>query len=456
MQHFKRKLEESILTWMHGDSQRVLLIQGARRVGKTHLIRYLGEREYGQNFVSIDFQTDVEQIERIFSHPTDAVDDIIADISNYIRRPIQPETSLIFFDEVQLNERALNSLRFFAQSQWKVIASGSLLGVHTRTRTLPFPSGVELKELHPMDFEEHLWALGEETVADDIRNHAANLTPYILHEQVLDLWDRYLTLGGMPGVLAEFLAQDTPPEDNAWDAATRALEEIDATYIADMNDPTLGRSGVSAQRVWNSISAQLLRTSSKKFKYSEVIRGGRRQRLLEPLEWLDAAGIITIHDLTRDHTVPLTPFNEEEGSFFKVYMADTGLLFHKFSISPQLYLADRDHTLLSSDFRGALAENATMQALHASGLRTFYWMPDSDTQHGEVEFIYSDQSGNVVPVEVKSGNRTRAQSLNKLVKLSQTPVAYRLSRKQFSSSHMDGTECTLHSLPLYAAFTLKT
>lgn len=170
--------------------------------------------------------------------------------------------------------------------------------------------------------------------------------------------------------------------------------EIDETYTADMTDPENGISGVAARKVWRSIPSQLLRSSTKKFKYSEVERGGRRSKLIEALDWLEGAGIISVNNLTEGIEPPLVPFDDEDGSFFKVYLLDTGLMFYKLGINPRLWLDLKEDSAiaLSSDFRGALAENSVMQAFSGNGLQTYYWMPPSSWKtNGRARFSTSDR-----------------------------------------------------------------
>ena len=164
--------------------------------------------------------------------------------------------------------------------------------------------------------------------------------------------------------------------------------------------------------------------------------------------------MVTLNDLTCDTHFPLTPYNDEEGSYFKAYVADTGLMFRKFRVDAKTYLDPALQEVLSSDFRGALAENAVMQALVANGIETFYWMPKPTVGSGEVDFVYQTGRAEVVPVEVKSGRNVRARSLRKLVEEGHAPRAYRLSEQNFSESTIEGTGCTLAGLPLCAAFTL--
>jgi len=451
----ERKLGAKIKQWYREDLEHPLLIQGARRTGKTALVEHVGKELVGDGFIKLDFQTNLPTIETIFDGPTDDIDRIVARIAEYKRVEVDPQRMLLFLDEVQLSEKALNSLRFFAGSPWRVVASGSLLGVTTKQRKLPFPSGVRQLNMHPLDFEEYLWAMGELSMAKAIREHVGSCEPYILHEQTLELYRRYLVVGGMPLPLSRYV------QTRKLEAATVELAEIDATYTADMTDPDNGISGISAKRIWDSLPKQLLRSSTKKFKYAEVVRGGRRERLLEPLEWLEAAGIITRNDLTKDTTAPLAPFNDEEGSFFKVYVADTGLMSHKFGIDTQLLLDPGVSAMLSSDFRGALAENFVMQSLKASNLRTFYWMPDEDSSRGEVDFVLQTVRGEVVPVEVKSARNVRSRSLKKLMSEGRAPYAVRLSEQNFSRTPNAGNPADndglpeLLSLPLYAAFAIE-
>lgn len=448
MEFMERKLTPVLEKWAHSENAQPLLMQGARRVGKTALAEHVGKECFPDGFVKLDFQTDLARASAIFDWPTNDVDGLVRRISEYKGTSINPQTTLVILDEVQLCEQALNSLRFFAGSQWRVLATGSLLGVTTRRRSLPFPSDVRQVELHPFDFEEYLWAMGERAMATDIRSHVADGTPYIRHDQALDLYHRYLVLGGMPRVLDAYLNSVNFPEAEAVQA------EINATYTADMTDPENGISGISAKRIWDSLPKQLLRASTKKFKYSEVVRGGRRERLLEPLEWLAAAGIVSINDLTCDNQAPLAPFNDEEGSFFKVYMADTGLMFHKFGIAPSVFVDDQLRPSLASDFRGALAENYVMQALQANGIKTFYWMPSEKVGNGEIDFVFQNRRAQIIPVEVKSARNVKARSLKRFMQEGAAPFAIRLSEGNFGIEPIEGTNAVLRAIPLYAAYCI--
>lgn len=446
---FERKLTQAVAAWFaDARDTRPLLIKGVRRVGKTFLVEHLGSAIAPLEAVKLDFQTDSELADAVFSGPTNDTDRIVRLMSEYLGRPLDPAKHLLFFDEVQLNERALNSLRFFAQSPWRVIATGSLLGVAIGQRKLPFPSGVKQIELHPLDFEEFLWALGQKPMASAIREHFRTGQPYVLHERALDLYHRFLVVGGMPRAVKEYC------DTNLFDRVADYQREINDTYVADMTDPDNGINGAAAKRIWESITNQLLRSSTKKFRYSEVERGGRREKLLEPLEWLEAAGVVVKNDLTRDMRAPLTPYGDEDGTFFKLYLADTGIMFSKFGLSAATYLEESTRSLLSSDFRGALAENYVMQALTANERRMFYWMPETNASRGEIDFVVQTERAEVVPIEVKSGRNIAAKSLKRFIGEAGSPYAIRLSEQQFSVTPVEGSSCVLRGVPLYAAFCL--
>ena len=457
----RRSIERVVEDWATSGDGRPLLIRGARRVGKTYVVETTGRRIAGGSFVKLDFQTDLGLIAPLFDGPTDDVDAIMARVGDYKRVTMEKGTSFVLFDEVQLCERALNSLRFFSGSGWRVCATGSQLGVATRSRQLPFPSGVRQETMHPMSFEEFLWALGEEQMAGAIRAHADSLRPYAAHRDALRLFRLYQVVGGMPAAVAAYAASASV------DDARVQQREIDETYTADMTDPENGISGVAARKVWRSIPAQLLRSSTKKFKYSEVERGGRRAKLLEPLEWLEGAGAVSINSMTDGTQAPLAPFDDEEGSnptggcsigsFFKVYLADTGLMFYKCAINPRLWLDTEGSGSLvgplagSPEFRGALAENAVMQALAGNDLQTYYWTPPSSWKTtGELDFLLQTDRMEVVPVEVKSARNVRARTLASFMERTGSPCAYLLSESDFSRGAVEsGGE--LRRLPLYAA-----
>lgn len=435
----KRKIEADIQTWLASETCEPLLLKGPRRVGKTYLVdTWLSDVIGRENHVYLDFQTDLVQLEHIFEGRTD-VDRIIADLELYLGRDIRPHETVLVFDEVQLCEKALNSLRFFAQSPYRVIATGSLLGVTLKKREderrLPFPSDVCHLMLHPMDFEEFLWAVGEDRMASGIRSCFRDPRPFVLHERALERYRTYLVVGGMPKAVAAFA------QDSNLQRVREVQSEIDQTYISDMP------SGVSAlaHSTWDSIPRQLARETTRKFKYGDVVKGGRSSRFEEPLAWLESAGIVALCRQTNSRALPIVP--RDGGAFFKAYLSDVGLLYYKSGLVPQMILSGDSYALLADSFRGAFAENYVMQALCANGYHPMYWTPGDAT--AEIEFVIPGENGLIVPIEVKSGANVRLRSLKSFMAKNGCELGYRISALNF------GQDGPLKSIPLYAAFCIE-
>lgn len=175
---------------------------------------------------------------------------------------------------------------------------------------------------------------------------------------------------------------------------------------------------------------------------------------MEPIDWLAGAGMVTVNEMTDCVQAPLVPYDEEEDSFFKVYLSGTGLIFYKLAVNPRLWLEAESSSSLpvSSDFRGALAENATMQALAANDLQTFYWVPPSSWGGtGELDFLLQDDQMRIIPIEVKSARNVRARTLSTFMERARSPYAVVLSERDFGCS-ADASGHEVRELPLYAAF----
>ena len=436
----RRKIEANVREWLDSFDGRPLLIKGARRIGKTYIARnYLSSLLGERHVVYLDFQTDVAGLEALFSGRTE-VSRIVGDLELYFGRSIDAASDVLVFDEVQLCEKALNALRFFAQSPYRVLATGSLLGVtlskyKQEGSRLPYPSDVIHIDMHPMDFEEFLWATGHASMADGIRRCYAEARPFPLHDEALDIYLQYLVIGGMPRAVSEFVGKGDMVR------VRQAQSEIDQTYMADMpqSQAALCRS------IWNSVPGQLARESTRKFKYADVVKGGRANRFEEPLDWLESAGVVNVNRQTNSTSLPIIA--RDGGAFFKVYMADTGLLYYKMGLAPNLLFSKETYRALSSGFRGALAENYVMQQLVANGVATHYWTPGDS--YGEIEFVCASTDGSLVPIEVKSGENVKSKTLREFMKSNGAPLGIRISGRQF------GKEGALLSVPLYAAFCVQ-
>lgn len=436
----RRKIDAHLDEWARSVDGSPILLRGARRVGKTFAVKRLGNEHFGADrFVYCDFQADLQRLNQVFDGPTD-IERIIDSLELLSGKRIDRQKTLIAFDEVQLCEKALNSLRFFAESGYRVIATGSQLGLTLKDRTLPFPSDVQHRYLRPLDFEEFLWAVGEERMAEGIRSAFEKRGKFLLHEEALTLYHQYVTIGGMPGVVQSFVAERDFGEVRARQA------EILETYTADIALYAPAVESVRVQAVWRSIPKQIARETSRKFRYADVAKGGREKQYRTPLAWLEAAELVLLVEQTNETQAPLVA--RDAGSFFKVYLSDVGLLYKQLELDPSVYLRDELRAALSARFRGALAENYVEQSLVANGLHPFYWVPKAGTP-AEVEFVLQDGLGRVVPIEVKSGKNVSATSLKRYQEKSGALVAVRISEKNF------GREGGILSVPLYATFCLN-
>ena len=426
----KRKIEEQLIAWKQKTADRLpLIVNGARQVGKTYILRKFGEEQF-QNVVYINLETNLT-------------------IASYFNENIQPERllryleastgeriipgeTLIIFDEIQSCERALTSLKYFCE-EIHIAAAGSLLGVAINRQHYSFPVGkVETITLYPLDFEEYLWARGKELLSEEIRAayDAMEPLPDALHQEAVELYREYLIIGGMPACINVFLKSgsflDVPLVQN----------EILDNYIADMAKYASNTDSVKIRACYNSIPAQLAK-ENKKFQYKVVQKGGSATLFGASIEWLNLAGVVLKCQRINQAFEPIAVYADL--SAFKLYMGDVGLLTMKSGISQQTVLSGEGNT-----FMGAVTENYVAQQLAAKGYDLYYWESNSTA---ELDFVL--QKGNqIIGIEVKKGEHVRSRSLSVFVNNYKPAYSIRLSLKNFGEK--DG----LKSVPLYAAFCI--
>lgn len=430
----KRKITQALASWKARKHHKPLLIHGARQVGKTYAALSFGKSAY-QNVVYLNFEGNPE-LAQIFERNLDPAR-LLAELSAFFGATILPHETLLIFDEVQACERALTSLKYFAEQapDFDIIAAGSLLGVALRRETYSFPVGkVDTLTLHPLDFEEFLWALGEDALASAIRTSFEDRTPCPIHEKALDLYHLYLAVGGLPQ------AAKTYCDTQDFDFVQSEQKNLVNAYLADMAKYATPQETTRILAVWQSLPAQLAK-ENKKFQYKTVKTGARAYQYATALTWLKASGLIEVCRCVTEGTLPLAAFTKPDA--FKIYLADTGLLCARYGIPAHLLL----HAPHSFDaFKGALTENYVMQALVTNGLMPYYW---TDKNQAEVDFVLQTKTGDILPIEVKSAAHVRAKSLQAFRKRYAPPYAIRISSRNF------GYEDGLFSLPLYAVFCLK-
>ncbi|MDR1069547.1 MAG: ATP-binding protein [Gracilibacteraceae bacterium] len=430
----ERKIMSSLLKWKANPGKKPLLIQGARQVGKTYTALTFGKRHY-KNTVYFNMESSSE-ITAIFERDLNP-ERIIKELEARSGQSILTEDTLIIFDEIQACERALTSLKYFEESKtgYHIIAAGSLLGVALKREKFSFPVGkVEMLHMHPMDFEEFLQAIEQEKLCGLIREAYAGFTPLALHDAAMDFYKTCLVVGGMPAAVQEYINK------RDFDFVNAELKTLNDSYIADMAKYTTPQDMTRIMAAWASIPAQLSKENHK-FQY-KVIKSGARSRDYESaMEWLVSAGIIHKCVHVTQGKMPLAVYAENEA--FKVYMADTGLLCSKFGIAANVVI----HTPYSFDgFKGALTENYIHQALAVNGITPYYW---SSPGKAEVDFVFQDRQGNILPLEAKSAENVRSKSLRNYADTYKPVFAYRVSGRNF------GFENGIKSVPLYAVFCIK-
>lgn len=430
----RRKISNSLVEWKNDTKRMPLIINGARQVGKTYIVEQFGSEHYESLlYLNMEIETNLCEFLETELSPKK----IIQYLEVTKMQEIIPGTTLIFFDEIQACEKALTSLKYFSEQmpEYSIIAAGSLLGVAINREKYSFPVGkVNEINMYPLDFEEFLWAMNMEKLAEEIKFHyAKNETmPEALHDVALDMYQKYFIVGGMPAAVVMFVETESlfkvqPVQNNI-------LNE----YIADMAkyaDPT---TSVKIRACYNSIPAQLAKENTK-FQYKVVQRGGTAKIFGEAIEWLILAGIVRKCQRLEHGYIPVNAYVDLIN--FKLYMADIGVLTLRSKMPLQVVLSPID---VDNTFLGAMTENYVAQAFVAKEYDLLYWQSDGKA---EVDFVL--QIGDaVIPVEVKKGRRNRSKSLGLFVEKYESPYAIRISKKNF------GFENGIKSVPLYAAFCI--
>jgi len=429
----ERKIVSRLTTWKNNPRRKPLIISGARQVGKTYTALTFG-KEFYKNTVYFSME-DSSEVQAIFERDLKP-ERIIRELSAHSGQSVLPGDTLIIFDEIQACERALTSLKYFYENtpEYHIIAAGSLLGVAMNREKYSFPVGkVDMLSLQPLDFEEFLMALGKTALAEMIKESYANFSPMSIHETALDIYKLYLVVGGMPQAVLEYI------ETGDFNFVLAAQKTINDAYIADMAKYATTQETARIMAAWASIPAQLSK-ENRKFQYKVIKSGARAYDYESSLEWLGFAGII--HKCVRVTEGKMTLSAYADNSSFKIYMMDTGLLCSKFGITANIILNGAPSF---DGFKGALAENYICQCLNASGFVPFYW---SSPGRAELDFVFQDSHGNIIPLEGKSADNVRSKSLRQFASLYSPGFAVRVSAKNF------GYENGIKSIPLYALFCL--
>lgn len=431
----KRKITDNLIAWKNQTKGRMpLLVYGARQVGKTHILREFGETHY-KNVAYINLETN-QTVSSYFSENIEP-ERIIRFLETEVRERIVPEETLIIFDEVQSCERALTSLKYFNEKapEYHIACAGSLLGVAINRDQYSFPVGnVESITLFPLDFEEFLWAVNEKLLCENIKKSFENneALPSSLHEKALDLYRLYLIIGGMPRAVLTYV------ETGSLITVPDVQNNIINDYIADMAKYADNAESVKIRAAYNSIPVQLAK-ENKKFQYKLAQRGGSSAIFGPAIDWLHFAGVVLKCTRIEQGFMPISVYSDLAS--FKLYMSDVGLLTMKSGLSQQTVLSA---STIDNTFLGAVSENYVAQVFAAKQYGLYYW-----TTEGKAELDFVLQKGDeIIPVEVKTGERTKSKSLAMFKEKYKPAYSIRISSKNF------GFHDNIKSVPLYAVFCI--
>jgi len=434
----KRLLYDKLSQWKNSPKRLPLILRGARQVGKTYLLKAFGETEF-EEMHYLDFERDREQLAQVFESSL-SPQRLLNDLSFVVRTRIDPGKALLVFDEIQNCPRALTSLKYFAEElpNLAICAAGSLLGTSLSTESFPVGK-VTFLDLYPMNFEEFLLNTADELEYQALQTvFEPNVASKIVHQKLWEHLKRYYVTGGMPSVVLTYLrSADTGIE--TFNEVRDVQRQLLDTYMRDFNKHAGKVNAAHIGMVFEDIPRQIssvLDGSIQRYRFKDVVPGKRRFADLQgPIHWLVKAGLTHIVYPCSKPELPLKAFTKS--NMFSLRLLDVGLLGCILDLSPS--------TILLEDYgqtKGFFAENFVACEWLASGERDLYsW------SHGEseIEFLRIIEN-HVIPVEVKSGLRTRVQSLRQYIQKYSPPFAVKITANPFNTG-----DSRILNIPLYAA-----
>ena len=429
----QRSIMQDLIKWKDKARRKPLLFTGVRQCGKTYILKEFGE-QYFEDMAYFNFEEN-EDLASVFDHNFD-VDRILDELGSIVLgRAIVPGKTLVIFDEVQKSGRAVTALKYFCENKRELhlVAAGSLLGVALKRDDVSYPVGkVDELTMYPMTFEEFVRADGGERLLEGLKKiELRRELPALFTTPLEKHLKNYYIIGGMPEVVNEWIESHSYSE----------VEEIQDTILQGYERDFAQHAPISEitkiRQIWNSVPEQLARENNK-FIFSHVKKGARSKDLEDALEWLIDAGLIYKQSLVEKPELPLSYV--ADSTYFKIFMADIGLLRRKSGIYYK--------TILNGDssyvrFKGALAENYVAVQLVGMGLPCYFWRSGNSA---EVDFL-TEFEGNIIPIDVKSADNTRAKSLQQFIAAYNPRVAVKMSLKNVGDN-VSGDSWII-SLPLY-------
>ena len=415
----KRKIEEKLLKWKkESNGKTALLIDGARRVGKSYIVEEFAKQHY-KSYILIDFNQVGSEITDLFDMNLRDLDSFFMYLSAAFNVKLYKRESLIIFDEVQLYPRARAAIKYLvADGRYDYIETGSLMSIKKNVKNIVIPSEERHVKMYPMDFEEFLWAKGEDLIIPIIRNCFEEKKPLgqALHRKIMTLFREYVIIGGMPQVVKEYI------ESGDFETADLVKRDILTLYREDIQKYASGYEK-KVESIFDEIPAQLSK-HEKKFTLSSLGKGSRFRDYENSFLWLQDSMITNVCFNSTEPNIGLK-LNRDNSSY-KVYMGDTGLLIsHAFDengiVSEEIYKKLLFGKLEVNE--GMIFENIVSQMLVANGHNLYFYSNSSRTDKDsrmEIDFLVAKSKitnrHNISPIEVKSGKNYTLSSLNKFRK----------------------------------------
>lgn len=430
----KRKATKLIEEWVSTKNQKCLVIQGARQTGKTYIIERFAEENYEET-LEINFK-EIPSASEIFSGDLTVDNMIMAMRFRFPEKKILPGRTLIFLDEIQECQEAITSLKFWAaDNRFDVIVSGSLLGIDYK-RASSYPVGyVDYIKMYGLDFEEFLWGIGvSEEMVKTLCNYlySKEAVPEAINSQMMNYYRQYVAIGGMPEVVQKYI------DTKDYREVDRIQRNLLQGYQYDIAHYATAEEKMKAEKCYLSLARQLLDKENHKFQYKEVEHGGRAQKYFSSIEWLIHADMLHLCKLVREIRFDLDDYARED--FFRAYATDLSLLMAMKDFSLKQHIVE--NTLVGQS-KGGIYECAVADALYKKGYQLYFYK--NDTIKKEIDIIIQ-KDGQVVPIEIKSGNN-KASSLRTIMKKDKDiSTGYK-----FIDGNIGESEEGIVTLPLYMA-----
>lgn len=414
----KRKIYNKLLQWKeqwHGTT--ALLIDGARRIGKSWIAEEFGKNEY-KSYILLDFNNIKTDIIELFERHLTDLDTFFMQLSLFTGVKLYPRKSLIIFDEVQMYPKARAAIKYLVKDgRYDYIETGSLVSINYNVKNIVIPSEEVRLNMYPMDFEEFMWAIGENMLFDYVKECFSKKSPLGqgLHRKVMDNLRAYVLVGGMPQAVLSFVKNKDMREVDAIKRNILALYRNDISKYA-------GKTAPNVTRVFDNLPG-LLQQHEKRFRPSKIKAGARMKDFTEAMFWLDESRVVNFCYNTTEPSVGLA-LNKDE-SKVKLYMADTGLLVSMAFETGELEQGGIYEKILRGKLefnKGMLIENLVSQLLRSSGHPLYFYSHYSTEAEDrmEIDFLIRKEKvtskHNICPIEVKSTNRYNLVSLGKYCK----------------------------------------